>query len=110
MKLPFVLCLFTIVSTVFAGGIRGAYERMFIWYAYQAQIDGLMKTYGNLDALTICPYDVGSGREETLLFNEFIEVTNRESNADRGAIPPITDSLMLTRWQTRSSAEKTENH
>lgn len=29
-KLPFVLCLFTIVSTALAGGIRGAYERMFI--------------------------------------------------------------------------------
>jgi hypothetical protein len=45
MKLSFIFALFTCVCGIFAGGIRGAYERMFIWYAYQAHTKRKLKAF-----------------------------------------------------------------
>jgi hypothetical protein len=60
--------------------------------AYQAQIEGLLSKFGNLDALTICPLSFGSGREGTLTFNEFIGLSNGEYNGPENNIPSITDN------------------
>ena len=86
LSLALVLC-FLIVNAA-AGGVRGAYERIFIWYAYQAEIEYLTEKDGNLNNLRICPTEYGSGPQGTLTFNEFIEYTNREGNS-KGPIPQI---------------------
>ncbi|KAF5631722.1 hypothetical protein F52700_6644 [Fusarium sp. NRRL 52700] len=95
MRLSLGLLLLFFVINALAGGIRGAYERMFIWYAYQANIDLLEtslqgKDKLNLDNLEICKGQTGSGRHGTMTFKEFIGFTNRDA---QGRTPS------LARWR-----------
>ncbi|KAG7417318.1 hypothetical protein DER46DRAFT_696418 [Fusarium sp. MPI-SDFR-AT-0072] len=95
MRLSFGLILLFFIVNALAGGIRGAYERMFVWYAYQANIDflenGLQgKDKLNLDNLEICKGQSGSGRHGTMTFKEFVGFTNRDS---KGKTPS------LARWR-----------
>ncbi|KAF9766578.1 hypothetical protein IL306_000999 [Fusarium sp. DS 682] len=84
MRLSLGLFFLFFIVNVSAGGIRGAYERMFVWYAYQANIDMLEKDLKgkdklNLDGLEICKGQSGSGRHGTMSFQEFIGFTNRDA-------------------------------
>jgi hypothetical protein len=90
MKLSLGLILLFLVVNALAGGIRGAYERMSIWYAYQANIDvleGNLKGTDklNVDKLEICQGQSGKGRHGTMTFEEFILFTNRDA---KGVVPP----------------------
>ncbi|KAL7960289.1 hypothetical protein V8C34DRAFT_303128 [Trichoderma compactum] len=74
ISLCLVICLLAIKAT--AGGIRNAYERMFVWYAYQAEIEYARekhKTF-SINNLQICPGKDGSGKDHTLTFGEFLEL------------------------------------
>ncbi|KAL5362440.1 hypothetical protein BJX96DRAFT_177153 [Aspergillus floccosus] len=93
MRLSFSIVFFYLSTIVLAGGLRGAYERLFLWYAYQAEVEMLNQRDGNLNRLTICPSEYGSGKDGTLTFNEFIEVTNRNGINTKGTIPSISTSL-----------------
>ncbi|KAK4085280.1 uncharacterized protein Triagg1_270 [Trichoderma aggressivum f. europaeum] len=97
ISLCLAICLLTIEAT--AGGIRGAYERMFVWYAYQAEIEYARekhKTF-SINNLQICPRKEGSGKDQTLTFGEFLELSNRNGNA-QGATPKLTSKGTL--WKT----------
>jgi hypothetical protein len=86
MRLCFAAVLSFLLSLAAAGGIRGAYERLFIWYAYQAQLEHL-RVIGDtkFEGLTICPHDYGTRDDGTLTFNEFIEVCNGEYEQEKPA-------------------------
>ncbi|KAJ4315420.1 hypothetical protein N0V84_008367 [Fusarium piperis] len=79
MKLPLGFLLFFLSVYVIAGGIGGAYERIFIWFAYQATIDARFADTKQVDVnkLDICRGQKGKGRHGTLDYNEFIQFTNR---------------------------------
>ncbi|PNP52629.1 hypothetical protein THARTR1_06794 [Trichoderma harzianum] len=88
ISLCLAICLLTIQAA--AGGIRGAYERLFVWYAYQAEIEyarGKHKTF-SINDLQICPGKKGKGKDDTLTFGEFLELSNRNGNA-RAALPKV---------------------
>ncbi|KAG5746619.1 hypothetical protein H9Q69_003839 [Fusarium xylarioides] len=92
MRLSFGLILLFFVVNALAGGIRGAYERMYVWYAYQANIDllenGLQgKDKLSLDNLDIYKGQTGSGRHGTMTFKEFIGFTNRDA---KGRTPSLS--------------------
>ncbi|KPM45270.1 hypothetical protein AK830_g1306 [Neonectria ditissima] len=95
MRFYFGILLSFLVVNVSAGGIRGAYECMFVWFAYQAQIDYLMQTDGDLKALQICSGQKGSTPGGTLTFNEFIEYTNRGPNGVSNTNPNVPDADTL---------------
>ncbi|RBQ72287.1 hypothetical protein FVER14953_20616 [Fusarium verticillioides] len=89
MRLSLGLILLFFIFNALAGGIRGAYERMSIWYAYQANIDlleGYLKGTDklNVNKLEICSGKSGSGRHGTMNFEEFILFTNRDA---KGVVP-----------------------
>lgn len=89
MRLSFGLILLFFTFNALAGGIRGAYERMAVWYAYQANIDflegGLKGTDKlNVNKLEICQGQSGKGRHGTMTFEEFILFTNRD---EKGVVP-----------------------
>ncbi|KAJ3456751.1 hypothetical protein MRS44_016774 [Fusarium solani] len=79
MKLSLGFLLFFLSVYVIAGGIGGAYERIFIWFAYQATIDAWYADEKKVDVnkLDICRGKKGNGRYGTLNYNEFIQFTNK---------------------------------
>ncbi|KAH6871570.1 hypothetical protein B0T10DRAFT_500489 [Thelonectria olida] len=103
MRFFFGILLCFLVVNVSAGGIRGAYERMFVWFAYQAQIDYLMQTDGHLDHLEICPTEEGTGRENTLTFNEFIQYTNLAADGTKAPMPSVKEAVTLQVDKTAQS-------
>ena len=93
MRFSFALLLSCLSTGVLAGGIRGAYERMFIWYVYQAHITDLDWRYSSVDDIEILRDGFGTAKPHgTLTFNEFIEYVNRPRNAKPGTIPSVSNS------------------
>ncbi|RSL54092.1 hypothetical protein CEP54_010085 [Fusarium duplospermum] len=91
MKLSLGCLLFFLSVYVIAGGIGGAYERIFIWFAYQATIDAWEKDQGkvNVNDLDICKGQKGSGRHGTLKYNEFIQFTNKFERNGQTTLPTL---------------------
>ena len=95
MRFFFALILSCLSTGVLAGGIRGAYERMFIWYVYQAHIADLDWRDSNVDNIEILRNGFGTVKPHgTMTFNEFIEYVNRPKGAKKGEVPSVSNSRM----------------
>ncbi|OIW29064.1 hypothetical protein CONLIGDRAFT_670773 [Coniochaeta ligniaria NRRL 30616] len=80
MRFPILLALFFLTTTAVAGGIRRSFEIMTLWYTYQARIEELWASEGNLNNLDIIPIQFGRGPHGTLTFNQFVEYVARRPN------------------------------
>jgi hypothetical protein len=69
MKPSSVILLLFLVTNVLAGGLRGAYERLFIWFAYQAENEWLEQNPG-------AQRRIMPGRQHPLTFIQFIDWSN----------------------------------
>ncbi|KAL2784263.1 hypothetical protein BJX66DRAFT_344188 [Aspergillus keveii] len=93
MKLSFLALLTSVVTHVFAGGIRRGYELLYVWYAYKAETEWLLQH--NLDPVEeryLLPGIKGSGEHGTLKLNEFLDWTNRnaaDNPSNLGEVFPV---------------------
>ncbi|EGR51450.1 uncharacterized protein TRIREDRAFT_104354 [Trichoderma reesei QM6a] len=91
MRVSLCLSVCLLILHAIAGGIRGAFERLYIWWAYQAEIEYAHKVFDSFDVskLQICHGQRGSGPGATLTFAEFLELSNRQGNT-KGAVTSKT--------------------
>ncbi|KAH0491202.1 hypothetical protein TgHK011_002643 [Trichoderma gracile] len=91
MRVSLCLGVCLLIVHAIAGGIRGAFERLYVWWAYQAEIEYAHKVFDSFDVskLQICHGQRGTGPGGTLTFSEFLEFSNRQGNT-RGAVTDKT--------------------
>jgi hypothetical protein len=110
MRFHFGILLCFLVINVSAGGTRAAYERMFVWFAYQAEIDYLWNTEGNLNNLQICHSKQGTGPRGGLTFNEFVQYTNLGTNGQSGQKPQVQVATTLQVDRTAQNLFRNRNN